>query len=509
MADDQTNKATTIDSLVQELSKNNIQNKPLTTPPSELPPNLPGIKIENKPTILPPSPRPPEPLKPPTPPQPQPQPQPLTPPSMPLKPPVSMPPRPTTPPPLPTAWQARPSPTPTISSDVAKPPPVQEYKSSIRTMNEDIASIKLGQKPFGVDVPRKVVQETPKVSMPIVPKPEITPLSGPRSSIVGLGKAERTAPLPSMAIPKEPTGLSKPPEIQPPMTIPGEKRRLFGATMVFLLIAGIFVVGGFSYWYLVLSEPEVVTSPVPEPTRTVTPTPMVKSLKDIFGKDRGFEFSLFEIGLIKNVGDDFKVFVKTLNVPDGWLNGWLLGIDIVKEIEGTLIPFNWIDMFDMKPIFYLAGLRASVVDSATLVYGQSEIFKKDGTVGFNAKDVKKTVFVARIADTASVDAMMRDWERTISPDLADYLLIDDSLIDERDINFKDNTYRGVAIRYKNFPFPDTTVDYAVFKAAGQNYLIIAGSRESMYAVIDILVEQEQGTAPPSPLPPSPPPPPKP
>ena len=495
MADDQTNKSTTIDSLVQELSKNNSRNQSSTTMPSEPPPNLPGVKIENKPTVLPPSIRPSEPLKPPTPPRPQP----LTSASMPSKPPVSMPPRPTAPPPLPTAWQARPSPSPIASPDAMKPSPVQEYKSSIRTMNEDIASIKSGQKPFGVDIPRKVTQEIPRVSLPAVPKPEITRPSAPRPSIVGLGKAERIGQLPSTAIPKEPIGLSKPPEIQPSVIIPGEKRR-FGATMLYLFIAGIFVIGGFSYWYLVLrvSEPEVIMSPVPEPTRTVTPTPVVKSLKDIFGKDRGFEFSLFDIGTSKNVSDDFKVFVKTLKVP----NRGLLRIDLVQDINGTLVPLSWLDMFDMNLTFYPSGLRVSIVDSVTLVYGQSEIFKKDGTVSFNAKDVKKTVFVARIADTASIDTIMKDWEPTISDDLADYLLIDDALINGKDVKFLNNIYNGVAIKYKNFPFPDTTVDYAVFKAAGQNYLVIAGSREAMYVVIDMLFD---GGEPLPSLPPSPPP----
>jgi len=179
-----------------------------------------------------------------------------------------------------------------------------------------------------------------------------------------------------------------------------------------------------------------------------------------------------------------------------------LGVDIVQEVEGTLIPLSWLEMFDMSLTFYPSGLKNKVVDSAMLVYGQSEAFKKDGTINFNAKNIKKTAFVARVADTASVDTMMRDWESTMSPDLADYLLIDDSLIDERDINFMDNVYRGVAIRYKNFPFPDTTVDYAVFKAMGQNYLLMAGSREAMYAIIDVLLEQD-GTSPPLPSPPSP------
>ena len=177
----------------------------------------------------------------------------------------------------------------------------------------------------------------------------------------------------------------------------------------------------------------------------------------------------------------------TLNVD----SGDFLKINVVQNVDGTLVPLSWLDMFDMTPLPFTvspSGLGDSIDDSATLVYGQAETFNEDGTVNFSAQDVKKTVFVARITDAAGIGMIMKDWEISMAGDLADYLLIDDTSKEES-VNFLDNTYRGVAIRYKNFPLPDVTVDYAIVKAAGQNYLIITGSREAVYVAIDVLLEQ--------------------
>jgi hypothetical protein len=272
------------------------------------------------------------------------------------------------------------------------------------------------------------------------------------------------------------------PGIQPSVTIPSEKKGI--SAVFYLLIAGVLVVGGFLYWFLVLrvTEPEVVLSPTPTPTQTVMPTPIVRSLSDIFA---GVPVS-FEITPSENAGGDFRTFVDTLTV----VGGDFLKIDLVNDVDGTLIPLNWLDMFVTTLTIGTPGLKDSIVimDSATLIYGQfQEIANEDG-IDSRISDLKKPTFVARVTDTVGVETIMRDWELTIADDLADYLFIDDTS-KEASINFLDNTYRGVDIRYKNFPFPDTTVDYAIVPAAGQNYLVITGSREAMYAVIDNLLDQ--------------------
>lgn len=373
-------------------------------------------------------------------------------------------------------------------------------------MGEDITSIKSGQKPSGVDVSRKVTPEMPTAPMPGVPKQEFSP-TGPKQVIglgqteksgtlpgipkpkapvlgghgqVGLGQTEKTGSLPAAPTPQKPAGPLKPPGIQPSVTVPSEKKGI--STTLYLAIAGILVVGGFLYWFFVMRTPapEVVLSPTPTPTQTVTPMPVVRDLDDIFA---GTPVN-FEVVLSDDVSGDFSTFVNTLTV----VGGELLKVDLVQDVDGTLVPLTWLDMFDMDLTVYPFGLRNNAADLATFVYGQTEMYDEDGTINFSAQGLKRTVLVVRVSNVAAVETMMTDWELTIADDLADYLFIDDTSKEES-MNFLDNAYKGVAIRYKNFPFPDITVDYALVEAAGQDYLVIAGSREAMYAAIDVLVGQ--------------------
>jgi hypothetical protein len=278
--------------------------------------------------------------------------------------------------------------------------------------------------------------------------------------------------MPTPSVPKEPPG------IQPSVAIPDKKK---GLSMTFyILVAGILIVGGSLYWFLV-SRPaeEVVLSPTPTPTQSITPTPIVEDLSGIF--DVG-SVNLEISSLSENIGADLELFIETLSV----VRNEFLRVDLVEDVNGTLLPLNWLDILSRDLTVYPLGLRDNVTDSVVLVYGQSEKFNPDGSINLSIQDLKKTSFVSRISDDIAVGAMMRDWESTIADDLASYLFIDDTA-DEESVNFADNVYRDVNIRYKNFPFPDITIDYAIVEAASQSYLVIAGSRETVYSAIDVLL----------------------
>lgn len=479
MADDQTPKTTTIDDLVKELSKSSSPNQPpsVSATTNQGPPsNLPGIKLDNKPST---SGVPVQPLQPI---QPQPQPPPINV----VKPPVFMSPKSTPNLPLPPI---KPGVSAPLSTSV-RPSPVQEYKSSIRTMDEDIASIKSGQEPTGVDIPRKITPEMPKTSMPGALKLDDAALAGPKSAI-GLGRAEKTGLLPTVSQPKKPfeptqispeskkaqLGPSKLTETQPSITVPDSKRK--AGRLFYFLIGGVLIIGGFLYWFLFMrvSTPEVVS---PTPIQTTTPL-ITRNLNEIFV---GIPVN-FEVTLSNNLSQDFKTFVETLNVEAKSLSK----INLFENINDTLAPINFIDMLDRDPVFYPAKLKENITDSLVMVYSQSEVFNSDGSINFNVQNQKKTAFLAKVKSKSVVETIMRDWEFTIVDDLANYLFIDDAS-KEASANFMDNTYRGVSIRYKNFPFPDITLDYAVLETSpSQTYLIIAGSRETIYTAIDILLEQ--------------------
>jgi len=390
----------------------------------------------------------------------------------------------------PTVEQVKPTTTPPSAGLPAqagglKPSPIKEYKSSIRTMNEDISSIKLGKKPLGTDISRKIGHDQSKkvgVETNKTDPSKLPSAGGPRPSVVGLGGTKRTGPLASL--PTSPTSTDKkpeppkPPGIQPPVIVPGGKKGL--STTFYLLIAGVLVVGGFMYWFFVLRTPDIVPVTIPTPTRTITPTPTVRNLDQIF---EGSPVN-FEILLNESVGSDFKTFANTLNVA----STEFLEVSLLQDVGGTLLPLNFLEMFDLDLTIYPSGLKNDVVDSAVLVYGQSESFNVDGTINLDAQGLIRTVFVARIKDKSGVEAMMKDWELTIADDLADYLLINDTA-NEASVNFLPNLYRGVSIRYKNFPFPDVTVDYSIVDSNGQSYLVISGSREATFATIDVLLNQ--------------------
>lgn len=486
MADDQGQKTvTTIDDLVKELSTSGGQKPSQGLASSQPPANLPGIKV-NDPL---PSMSKPDPIK--VPPMPSPKPSVPSTPSMPPinMPPVSPKPNPTTQPS--TTPPSTPSDTPIKPVSPIQPrpmsgslpqPPAQEYKSSIRTMGGDISDLKSGQKPFGVDVPRKIAQEAPRVDQgmrrPAIQTEQQS--TGPISSI-GLGKAEKTATLPMPPITGK-TDLAKPPIGQPPIIVPPPKRGPVGSfnPKFFMLIGLIIITGGFLYWYLVVrvSEPKVVLTPTP--SESVSPTPLTKNLNEIFIASS----SNFEVSTSPSLGNEFRIFIDSLVSA---AKSFLM-VNLTEEVNSNLVPISFLDMFDAGLVNYPQDWRNNVLDSVLLVYGQSEKFNVDGSINLNTSGIKKTVFVTRVKNKIVIENMMKDWESTIAKDLANYLLINNTK-KEANVSFLDNTYQGISIRYKNFPFPDETIDYSVFEYKGQNYLVIAGSREAMYATLDVLLNQ--------------------
>ena len=57
--------------------------------------------------------------------------------------------------------------------------------------------------------------------------------------------------------------------------------------------------------------------------------------------------------------------------------------------------------------------------------------------------------------------------------------------------FLDNIYSGTDIRYRNFPFADSSIDYAIVSLPkfNANYFVLTNSRESIYSAIDLLNNQ--------------------
>lgn len=96
-------------------------------------------------------------------------------------------------------------------------------------------------------------------------------------------------------------------------------------------------------------------------------------------------------------------------------------------------------------------------------------------------------FVAEISESIKLDDVRDDWEESLINDFSPLLELMNFDVNSPDTEFfNDVTYNGVDIRYMNFDGSRSSIAYAVVGG----YLIIATSRDSMYATIDNLLSQK-------------------
>ena len=445
MADDQSTKTMDINDLVRELSKSSTSpGTPSPTPQVSRPP-FPTQK-----PITPPSPMAGSPSAP----------------SVPRLP-ISITP---VPPPIvnpkPFSQPIQPKPAPSSATPLPTPG-VKEYQSSIRTMNEDISNLKQGQKPTGIDVPRKV-EQVAMVPQVVPPKPTV-PNQQFKVPSVNLGEAQKTGPLAqskdfSRPAPVTPHPVPIVPKVEPKpqIYVPQEGQRSTNRNMLFVGIVIIAIVAGFAYWFfkLRLSSPEVVVeSPTPSPTATP-----VHDLNTIFASATEIE------PLVQINRGEFRKDSQLFNTPG-------LKVKLREIIEGVGSKYP-VEMWN------ILGIDASV-----LWYGQKENFDNEGQLKIEIVSERRLVIVSEITDTVLATQALSSWESSMSEDLK-LLITTDKSIGYKGLEVKeffDNNYNGVSIRYKNFSYADKSIDYAVVTASnGKSYLVISGSRESMYATIDKL-----------------------
>ncbi len=460
MADDQNTKTMDINDLVRELSKSSTSARaPSITTDRQAPAPQPSKPLSNP---MPPMPAP-KPFIPPAPSTITPRPQFNTPPSSSSQ---------------PLTGQAKP-PIPPLSSVPATTPGVKEYQSSIRTMNDDLSNLKQGQKPVGVDVPRKVEQVVPIVPQPIPPKPTL-PVGGQSQQFkvpnVNLGEAQKTAPLAqskNFSIPSKPVPSSVPvaPKIEPKSQIyvPQEGPKGGSRNMLFMGIGVLAIVAGLFYWFFALRTPApVVVIETPTPTPTATP---IQDLNSIFSGINTENVS------VKDPAIDLNIATKTLAINGGEFKN----LNVTSELKGQF-SLGLLELL-AKPTQQLIDNMGS--DYKVLLYGQKEVFDSKGQLKINSVVEKRLVFVNEVKGAVLAVQLGKDWEVSMNEDLKPIFEFDPKKQESKD--FGDNSYGGFAIRYKNFKYADRSVDYAVVSLLnGKSYLVIAGSREAMYATLDKL-----------------------
>lgn len=461
MADDTPKKAD-IQSMLNNLAQkqqggSGSASPPQAEAPQDVPPNLP-TDTPGTPQApqSPPKPAPPPAPKPPAPPAGGPAttapPQPTSPvpaPKVPA-PPKPVPPAaavPQTPPPpaggpAPQAKEQPPVPAPSGIAGQPQPKkeeaPAAEMTTEVRTMPADISRLSTGQAP--APITPQIPSEKPEKAAPPAPP---TPAGGP----------PKPAPPPGeITIPETPSGGM------------GRKTIIIVVGVVILLLLGYVVIS-----FLGGEEPAPTPTPTPQQTLrpTPTPTPAGKDLSSYFGQLSG-----------------------TLTVPDtpppredfqNQLRELMPSAGAARNIEvsgGSGFPATLRDV----------PADTFGIGAAVLIFAQTEHFDSSGQRLDGASPEPRLIYIIELADASAANKLIQEWEAgTMAEELSYFYAsnVSDALV----MTFSDATYRQVPVRYQNFPYADLSADWAIVPASNnKNYLVISGSRESMFFAIDQLLK---------------------
>ncbi|MDD5590118.1 MAG: hypothetical protein PHQ47_03010 [Candidatus Portnoybacteria bacterium] len=297
--------------------------------------------------------------------------------------------------------------------------------------------------------------EKAKPSRPIEPiKPVLPP--PPRPEIPA--KAEKLPPSPpSKPVAPLPLTLQAdrapgPPKTQRTEAINKPKSpvlRFVGIIIVAVLIIGS---GIFAYFYWFNSEETPISPPVTEQT----PTPLFPTEHQIIisldsETDLGNEIETAALDL-KPAGHFTQLIVKRggnyLNLAEV-----LAALDIQIPIQTMLLADTY--SFENYTLF--------------LYYQRSETDPVQTRLGL----------IIRNQDMSAFNNYLKDEEPNLPKTLEPMLM--ERLQDSSGAVFNDNNYRGIPIRYVNFPDSSLSIDYALWE---NNWLLITTSKESIYAALD-------------------------
>ena len=359
---------------------------------------------------------------------------------------------------------------------VPNPATPSEYKSSIRSMADDIAKVKVGQAPSGTELQKMVSpQQTP--TQPVAPVPAVQAPTGPEIQ-ARLGNTERAKPFAGAPIPpprsSTPPAPTKPVQAMvPPSSGQPSSSRAFLYTAIIVLV---LLLSGGSYWFM--NRDSVVETPTPSlivtATATPTPTPPIGSL--ITGGT--------DTIAIATTGDpitDFLAKINALTVAPGEMRK----VVITSELKGSG-DFTITDLLDRFLISYPSNIKPLLgTDATILVFGQREIFTSKGQLDLAAPSQKRLIFLTEVIDPITLNAFLTTWEPTMADALSPLLGLNKAKA--AGTGFLTNTYGGASIRYRNFPYPDRSIDYSLVPGPNsKTYLMVAGSRESALNVVDLL-----------------------
>ncbi len=394
-----------------------------------------------------------------------------------------------------------------------------DRRQTIRTMRDDLARLKQGLAPLGLELAAKkntpiqakqapppapvktasIPPEVPsKPTLPPISNRPITPLERPAPPKIQppfLGPKLVVPPITTLPLPGNipahfheeirildkdnlpaflgaPIPKKKAPKPEDEKIEYGVIAKIIGSGMTTGIVSTMILAltaYGLIYYFFLREKVVVTTTPTPIPIE-ISPVAETNELEEIFRTTAVTTFSLPADST--HLIPDFRLFLEKETLAKKEFKR----IRFLPVEPGEIPTFT--TLFNKLVVKYPVELNNWVKDNnIVFLYSQMENFNDQ------SKNNKRVVFIVEVKDLSKVVEIMKNWETTIADDLKNFFDIDPSK--GASLPFLDNERLTVKIRYKNFPLPDRTIDYAIVSSlTGRNYLILTNSRESIYSPID-------------------------
>ncbi len=395
-----------------------------------------------------------------------------------------------TPKPVPAISVSAPTPTP-----VPAPAPVKISVPKTIPTPTPISTSKPTPTPTPVPAPAPVPASVPKPVTTPIPKPTLTPALTPTPK-----------PTPAPAVPAAPRhGGAVRPELVSSLDLTPKKKAapVEGGInwkktilIVVILVAVFFSVG---LWFI-LRQPAPATTPSPSPSASISvspgvskapsPSPSPTTLPLLFEVEKQATITLTSaqenlagqkirqqfIQSSETAGIFTRIVLKIANGEESTLGFKRIVSALNLSFFGSLIPSaNATSSFGD---YYLKSDQSFLLFIYTQAPADSSPFsgsQNEGRAGL-AMEFKDSV------DLAVVSQSLKNIESSLLRS-AGVLFLNENISLPATVNFSNNIYREIPIRYFNITGPGLSFDYAF---VGRK-LLITTSRESMYAAIDRLL----------------------
>lgn len=356
-------------------------------------------------------------------------------------------------------------------------------KSFIRTMRKDMEILGGGG---SVGQPKA----PPPAKLPVAQPKPVTP---PQPSI-----PSRLAILSKGVTPTRPSGPPKsvtPPEPEPALSTKEKVKLLIKENRLKFALIGLVIIliigglGGFIYWWFYL--------------RSVSPPPLAthyqcQNYQCIKFEGEGIDQCLTDEDCqpaepLEPIIPESLIPVnetETIELAIGQEDLILDRLKLValqeqaastlKRILVKLVSQTEKEYADLDTLILALGI--SLPNNILSAVTKSDPGAGNYTLFFYSQAEGNRLGIVMAMEKDSLDLLLKLWEENMEVDLNSFLLRKLVPLTATE-GFQDNLYRGVAIRYINFPKPDLSIDYALIN----DNLVITASRESMYAIIDALL----------------------